>query len=180
MNSPRWRHDMETLSSLLAPCEGNPLVTGGFPSQIAANADPWCLFEVRLNQVLNKYSIGRRSEMPWRTGDSTLMVRQCFLENPSRKISAWESIFKHESYSYVWRVSMTERVLVLYVLPIQVWFEVSGRFRFHLVCIGAARGLVWLSLGGVWICIVSAMLLPTWRSGTSGHRIHTCQVSDKT
>ena len=30
-----WRHDMEILSSLLALCEENPLVTGGLPSQIA-------------------------------------------------------------------------------------------------------------------------------------------------
>ena len=27
-----WRHEMETFSVLLALCEGNPLVTGGFPS----------------------------------------------------------------------------------------------------------------------------------------------------
>ena len=28
-----WRHQMETFSALLALCEGNPPVTGGFPSQ---------------------------------------------------------------------------------------------------------------------------------------------------
>ena len=28
-----WRHQMETFSALPALCEGNPLVTGGFPSQ---------------------------------------------------------------------------------------------------------------------------------------------------
>ena len=28
-----WRHDRETLSTLLAICEGNPSVTDGFPSQ---------------------------------------------------------------------------------------------------------------------------------------------------
>ena len=28
-----WRRQMETFSSLLALCEGNPPVTGGFPSQ---------------------------------------------------------------------------------------------------------------------------------------------------
>ena len=28
-----WRHQMEAFSSLLAICEGNPPVTGGFPSQ---------------------------------------------------------------------------------------------------------------------------------------------------
>ena len=34
-----WHHDMETLSSLLALCEGNPPVTGGFPSQWVSDAD---------------------------------------------------------------------------------------------------------------------------------------------
>ena len=32
-NIPRWRHQRETLSALLALCEGNPSVTDGFPSQ---------------------------------------------------------------------------------------------------------------------------------------------------
>ena len=30
---PWWRHQMETFSAILALCEGNPLVIGGFPSQ---------------------------------------------------------------------------------------------------------------------------------------------------
>ena len=34
--SSRWCHDMETLSALLAICEGNPLFTSGFPSQGAS------------------------------------------------------------------------------------------------------------------------------------------------
>ena len=35
-----WRlHDMKTLSALLALCDGNPLFTGGFPSQRASDFD---------------------------------------------------------------------------------------------------------------------------------------------
>ena len=30
---PWWRRQMETFSALLAPCEGNPSVIGGFPSE---------------------------------------------------------------------------------------------------------------------------------------------------
>ena len=37
-----WRHQMEILSALLALCEGNPFVTGGFPSQWASDAELWC------------------------------------------------------------------------------------------------------------------------------------------
>ena len=41
-----WRHhDSETLSLLLALCEGNPLVTTGFPTQI------WCFFIVGLSKL---------------------------------------------------------------------------------------------------------------------------------
>ena len=42
-----WRrHDMDTLSALLALCEGNPPVTGGFLSQRASNAEIWCFFYI--------------------------------------------------------------------------------------------------------------------------------------
>ena len=37
-----WHHNMETFSTLLALCEENPPVTGGFPSQRASKADLWC------------------------------------------------------------------------------------------------------------------------------------------
>ena len=43
---PRKRHDMETLSTLLALCEGNPPVTDGFPSQWAGNTGFDVLFDV--------------------------------------------------------------------------------------------------------------------------------------
>ena len=39
----KWRHGMETPSSLLALCEGNPSVTDGFPSQKVSNAELWCV-----------------------------------------------------------------------------------------------------------------------------------------
>ena len=59
MSSPHklatwWHHQMETFAALLAPCEGNPPVTGGFPSQRpvtrsfsvsltkASDAELWC------------------------------------------------------------------------------------------------------------------------------------------
>ena len=44
-----WRHDIEIHSTLLALCEGNPPVTGGFPSQMASNAG-FVLFNVSPNR----------------------------------------------------------------------------------------------------------------------------------
>ena len=42
-------HDMETLSALLALCEGNPLVTGGFPTN-----DQWSRILIFLCRQLDK------------------------------------------------------------------------------------------------------------------------------
>ena len=44
-----WRHQIETFSALLALCEGNPPITGGFPSQrpVTRNFDvfiAWTLY----------------------------------------------------------------------------------------------------------------------------------------
>ena len=36
-----WRHGMETITALLALCEGNPPVTGGFPSRRVSNWERW-------------------------------------------------------------------------------------------------------------------------------------------
>ena len=44
---------METPSVLLAICEGNPLVTSGFPSQGASNMGFDILFDINLNKLLN-------------------------------------------------------------------------------------------------------------------------------
>ena len=51
---PWWRHQMETVSALLALCEGNPPVIGGFPSQRDSNAGFDVFFNVCLNKRLNK------------------------------------------------------------------------------------------------------------------------------
>ena len=46
---PRWRHQMETFSALLAICDGNPPVTGGLPSQRPVMRSFDVSFDLRLN-----------------------------------------------------------------------------------------------------------------------------------
>ena len=58
---------MERVSALLALYEGNPPVTGGFPSQRASNASFGVFFDVSLNKMLNKQSSCRRFETPGRS-----------------------------------------------------------------------------------------------------------------
>ena len=41
-----WHHDMETCFALVAFCDGNPLVTGGFLSQRTTNEENWCFLYI--------------------------------------------------------------------------------------------------------------------------------------
>ena len=70
--APRWRHQMKTFSALLALCEGNPLVTGGFPSQRPVTRSFDVFFHLRLNKRLSKQSRRRWFETP---SDSLLRHR---------------------------------------------------------------------------------------------------------
>ena len=60
MKMPWWRHQMKTISALLALWEGNPPVTGGFPSQRPVTRSFDVSLDLRLNKRLNKQS--RRKE----------------------------------------------------------------------------------------------------------------------
>ena len=55
---------METFSSLLVLCEGNPPVTGGFPSQKPVTRSFDVFFDLRLKKWLSKQSGGRSFETP--------------------------------------------------------------------------------------------------------------------
>ena len=50
---------MEKFSALLALCEGNPPVTGGFPSQRLVTRSFDVFFDLRLNERLNEQSMRR-------------------------------------------------------------------------------------------------------------------------
>ena len=61
-----WRHRMETVSALLNLCEGNPPVTGRFPSQRPVTRSFDDFFDVRQNKRLSKRSRCWWFETPWR------------------------------------------------------------------------------------------------------------------
>ena len=62
-----WRHQMETFSALPALCEGNLLLTGGFPSQRPVTRSFDAFFDLRLNKRLSKQSRRRWFETPSRS-----------------------------------------------------------------------------------------------------------------
>ena len=53
-----WRHQMETLSALLAICVGNSLVPGEFPAQRPVTRSFRVFFDLSLNKPLSKQSWG--------------------------------------------------------------------------------------------------------------------------
>ena len=68
-----WRHEMETSSALLALGEGNPPVTGGFPSQRPVTGSLDVVFDVHLNKRLNKQWTCWWFETPRCSCDVTVM-----------------------------------------------------------------------------------------------------------
>ena len=60
-----WRHHMETFSALLALCEGNPPVTGRFPSPRPVTPRFNAFFDLHLNKRLRKQSKRRWFETPF-------------------------------------------------------------------------------------------------------------------
>ena len=73
-----WRHQMDTISALLALCEGNhrsPVDsphkghTGHrwIPLTRASDAERWCFLDLHLNKRLSKHSRRRRFETPSRS-----------------------------------------------------------------------------------------------------------------
>ena len=64
---PRWRHQIETFSALLALCVGNSPVTGEFPAQRPVKRSFDVFFELRLHKRLSKQSWGWWFETPSRS-----------------------------------------------------------------------------------------------------------------
>ena len=62
-----WRHQIETISALLALCAGNPSVTGEFPSQRPVTWSCDAFFDLHPNKRLSKQSWRGWFETPSRS-----------------------------------------------------------------------------------------------------------------
>ena len=72
-----WYNDMEMLSTLLALCEGNILVTGGFPSQRTGKAGLWCFLLCQSRDHFTKdfsITILLLSQLLWSNHYETLLM----------------------------------------------------------------------------------------------------------
>ena len=73
---PRWRHNIETLSLLLALYEGNAPVADGFPHKVKMMPRFDVCFDVSQNEPLNKESSCRWFERPCRSCNVTVATSQ--------------------------------------------------------------------------------------------------------
>ena len=107
-----WRHQMETLSALLALCEGNSPVTGEFPTQRQVMQSFDVFFDLRLNKRLGKQSCYCWWETPlyplWRhCNDMYRLVQRVstvsifFHCTPHRFSHGFYNLRKSEKFSHV-------------------------------------------------------------------------------
>ena len=66
-NRSWWRYQMDIFSALLALCDGNPPVSGGFPSQRLVTWSFHVFFDLCLNKRLSKQSTRRWFKTPSHT-----------------------------------------------------------------------------------------------------------------
>ena len=124
--STLWRHHMETLSALLALCEGNPPVTGGFPSQKASNTG----FGVFFNAILDK-PLGKQSSCGWFEIHWCSLWRCCSTTIPVACVSICDQGFDPTKYWTMFHMSCRSYPLCDYFYAINM---VSYHVRSAKLC----------------------------------------------
>ena len=112
-----WRHQMGTLSVLLALCTGNSPVTGEFPSQRPVTRSVKVFFDLRLNKRFSKQSWGWWFETPsrssWRHCNAW-----CETLNPDYVIYLQtEDVFNHTDIEIHFNINLKRKPLY-YVMNI--------------------------------------------------------------
>ena len=93
-----WRHQMETISALLALCAGNSPVTGEFPSQRPVTRNFDVFFDLGLNKPLRK-----QSRRWWFETPSCPLWRHCnVITYYDRVFHFWGTPDTHRQLKLVW------------------------------------------------------------------------------
>ena len=93
---------METFSLLLALCEGNPLVTDGFPSQRPVTRSFDVFFDLRLNKRLSYQSRRRWYETPSRHYDVTVIQNDLWQRD---RVSQWLGFTSSDTITSDWHTA---------------------------------------------------------------------------
>ena len=91
-----WCYNMETHSALLALCEGNPSLTGGFPWQRTNKSEPFprCLPEQSVEQTVQLLAIWYVMALTWRHWNA--LWKSCF----TAVIKQMKNIFCHQIFGF--------------------------------------------------------------------------------
>ena len=128
-----WRRQVEIFSVLLALCEGNPPVTGGFPSQMPVTRKFNVFFDLRLDKRLNK-----QSRRWWFETPSRSYWRWCN-ENFSISCSSWD-IAKNNQFTnrgIVHRTDLLKRQWWMNAHPHKVWHMITHGFPYFNACLSS-------------------------------------------
>ena len=112
-HQPQDCHQMETFFALLTLCEGNPPVTGGFPSQSPVTQN-FVFFDARLNKRWNIQSRRPWFETPWHT-----LWRQSVVA----RVPVWEAGENLLGVLVVSLVPLAPRLLVLVYQHLSSWYQ---------------------------------------------------------
>ena len=96
-----WCHQMETFYALLALWEGNPSVTGGFPSQRPVTRSFDVSFDVHLNKRLSKQSRCWWFETPWRHCNDNLSTLRSYMSLKYSFLEEKDPFISHVQYQHI-------------------------------------------------------------------------------
>ena len=121
---------METFSALLALCEGNPPVTGGFPSQRPVTRS----FDVFFNLRLNKRS-SKQSGRWWFETSSRSSWRHCNASNLNQTTNTNPVHYSWHALDFLdcFFSTIPYHILLLHCVVEMIYFEILGNvvYRHH-------------------------------------------------
>ena len=120
------------MTSLLSLCEGNPPVTGGFPSQRDSNTEIWWVF-ISLNKLLNKLLSFRWYQTPWHSVTSLELLQRHLLRLASIHIrvnlNGWGNCKQFCFFCLMIPVSKELHCMYFFRLPyviVHCWMTIKG------------------------------------------------------
>ena len=165
-----WRHQMETLSALLAICPGNSPVPGEFPAQRPVTRSFDVFFDLRLNKRLRKQSWGWCFETLscplWRRcNDNQCAMRNGWIGIVSCRrqicceVERWILLVLCSKMYILHRIFQTLFSELYFVkLPSNLWYKLEI-YKLHIPCTSSIHSYTNVMLFLTWLVECDVFLL---------------------